>query len=398
MKISAVMMVKNEEKLLPQALTSLVGIADELIIVDTGSTDKTVDIAKAFGAKVFHSPWRNDFSFHRNESIEHAQGDWLLIIDADEKLVKTPLYQNKKNLIKWIQKVEKKYKTIALVVKDYQNDTMSMNCNSARLFKKGFIHYENKVHNAPIFPGAAVLCDLITLEHYGYDLSPEKMQAKFDRTYNLLLDELKDVDENGVPKNKDTYFYLCQLLGHHNRQAESREWGFKYLDLKSKLDKNDFNRTIYFTLIKSCLEDNLMKDAYRLIIEASKETPHDPDIACALADYGATTNNHYIMAEGCRRYIKGYKEMMEDPSKKAGQFYFTLRDDQLTLNLYRLCIASLGEGMEAWQHLKGRLNGSVEIIDELKTNLDKIGCGHLKDEIEEHIDALDEQTIQAKAL
>ena len=86
MKLSACMIVKNEEHFLPQALESIQPLVDEIIVVDTGSTDKTVQIAEMFGAKVYIHPWQNDFSLHRNQSIGYATGDWVLIIDADEKI------------------------------------------------------------------------------------------------------------------------------------------------------------------------------------------------------------------------------------------------------------------------------------------------------------------------
>jgi glycosyltransferase involved in cell wall biosynthesis len=78
--------VRDEEKVLPRCLKSVRGIASELIVVDTGSKDNTVSVAKDFGAKVFFFKWCDDFSAARNESIKYARGDWILQIDADEKL------------------------------------------------------------------------------------------------------------------------------------------------------------------------------------------------------------------------------------------------------------------------------------------------------------------------
>jgi hypothetical protein len=193
---------------------------------------------------------------------------------------------------------------------------------------------------------------------------------------------MEDKNEDGNPKNPNVYFYLCQLLGHHNKAEESRKWGFEYLKLRPNISKEDFNFTIYFTMIKSLQDAGLMEDSYKLIKEALQERPNDPDIACSLADFGALKNNHYVMAEGCRRYIKGYKEMMENPAKKAGQFYFSLREDMLVLNLYRLMVASLQEGTEVWRHLKPRIqHASQDILDELKENLIKIGQEHLLKEL-----------------
>jgi len=86
MKISASLIIKNEEKMLPKCLKSIKGV-DEIIVVDTGSEDKSIEIAKKAGAKVFTDyKWNDHFSEARNESKKHCTGDWLLIIDGDEIL------------------------------------------------------------------------------------------------------------------------------------------------------------------------------------------------------------------------------------------------------------------------------------------------------------------------
>ncbi|MDP4099370.1 glycosyltransferase [Paenibacillus sp. P96] len=84
--ISLCMIVKNEAEYLPKCLSSVMRIVDEIIIVDTGSTDDTVAIAKAFGAKVIQMPWQDSFSDARNRGFEEATGDWILWLDADEEM------------------------------------------------------------------------------------------------------------------------------------------------------------------------------------------------------------------------------------------------------------------------------------------------------------------------
>ena len=84
MLISLAMIVKNEEAALAHCLDSVKALADEIIIVDTGSTDKTIDIARGFGAQVYRFEWRDDFSAARNESLKYCKGDWVFILDADE--------------------------------------------------------------------------------------------------------------------------------------------------------------------------------------------------------------------------------------------------------------------------------------------------------------------------
>jgi len=81
------MIVRDEEKTLSRCLKSVQGVADELIVVDTGSKDNTISIAKDFGAKVYHFKWCDDFAAARNESLKHATSDWILQIDADEELL-----------------------------------------------------------------------------------------------------------------------------------------------------------------------------------------------------------------------------------------------------------------------------------------------------------------------
>ena len=82
--VSVCMIVKNEEKNLPRSLMCFRHLAQEIIVVDTGSTDRTREVALAFGARVFEQTWENDFSKARNYSLDQAQADWILVMDADE--------------------------------------------------------------------------------------------------------------------------------------------------------------------------------------------------------------------------------------------------------------------------------------------------------------------------
>jgi len=85
-KLSVCLIVKNEEKFLGQCLKSIREIAAQIVVVDTGSTDRTVEIAREFGAEVHSFAWCDDFSAARNAALEHATGDWVLMLDADEEL------------------------------------------------------------------------------------------------------------------------------------------------------------------------------------------------------------------------------------------------------------------------------------------------------------------------
>ncbi len=85
------MIVKDEAKTLGRCLESVRGRVAEQVVVDTGSTDATVEIARSFGAKVVHFPWVNDFSAARNFGLEHATQPWILVLDADEVLDAGPV-------------------------------------------------------------------------------------------------------------------------------------------------------------------------------------------------------------------------------------------------------------------------------------------------------------------
>jgi glycosyltransferase involved in cell wall biosynthesis len=100
--LSLCMIVKNEQNNLARCLRSVKPLVDEMIVVDTGSSDYTPDIAQVFGAKVFDFQWGNDFSTARNFSLSKATGDWILVLDADET-ISVKDYEKFKNILKLSQ-------------------------------------------------------------------------------------------------------------------------------------------------------------------------------------------------------------------------------------------------------------------------------------------------------
>lgn len=222
-KISLCMIVKNEEKFLPQCLDSVKDHVDEIVVVDTGSTDRTIEIAESYGANVYHHPWENNFSKHRNQSISYASGDWILIMDADEELdAKTaPLIRAVVN--------EAPTAVIAFNVRSYQeNGIYHTESGSPRLFKNGLnFHYRGYVHNQ-LFIQDKITPSPIILWHYGYDLSPDQMKTKQQKSLKLLKKQIKE-----FPDDLPTRHHLAMTL------MAMKEYEEAYREAKLTLEKMD---------------------------------------------------------------------------------------------------------------------------------------------------------------
>jgi len=209
--LSLCMIVKNEERHLTRCLRSVRDIVDEIIIVDTGSTDKTIDIARVFGAKVYEFPWTGNFSAARNESLIHASGDWILVLDADE-VISAP---DQKRLLQTISACKQRsvafdfmtrnYVGIAATAKWKENDGSYpdeergsgwFGSNKVRLFRNiGHIRFENPVHELvePCLIRARIPIENsnIPIHHYGR-LDQEKLAEKGEAYYLLGRRKLEE--------------------------------------------------------------------------------------------------------------------------------------------------------------------------------------------------------------
>jgi len=161
MAISLCMIVKDEEKLLEQCLSSVKDLFDEIIIVDTGSKDKTKEIAKKFTDNIFDFEWKNDFAAARNFSIEKAAKEWVFILDADESISKEDhekikiltenkdyaaygflqrLYSNNANVRNFVSTIKDTYRESTGFLGFQPNNTPRMFQNNKGIF------YQNKIH------------------------------------------------------------------------------------------------------------------------------------------------------------------------------------------------------------------------------------------------------------
>ncbi len=209
--LSVSMIVKNEENMLPGCLESVKDIADEIIIVDTGSKDKTKEIALSYGANVYNFQWIDDFSAARNESLKHCSGKWILYLDADERLDENSKYE----LLRVIQTTDANIGGfICLIYSSHAKLDGSSELHRGgypRLFKNlGYpsIHFKGRVHEQ-ITPSIIALDKVfvmtdIKIEHLGYNQPREIMEAKIKRNYKMLLAHIKE---------EPTYGYAWYQLG-----------------------------------------------------------------------------------------------------------------------------------------------------------------------------------------
>ena len=201
--ISLCMIVKDEEKLLPDCLKSIKNFVDEIIIVDTGSSDRSIEIAQRYGAKLFQHPWENNFAGHRNQSISYATGDWIFIMDADEEFV----HSGTELLRKAVK--DDSIDSIAIQVINPVNNGKEVSIfNSIRVFRNnGKIKYEGTVHNKVVghtrtnFYPAQII-------HHGYNLDEWKMKAKFERTSSLLKELIDKEPDNPLPHHYLAVSYM----------------------------------------------------------------------------------------------------------------------------------------------------------------------------------------------
>ncbi len=204
MKLSASLIVKNESAHLRDCLDSIRGV-DELVIVDTGSTDNTVDIAREYTDKVYHGDeykWRDDFAFSRNQASKLCTGDWVLSIDADEVLEKGG-----------IEKVRKAIDTDKdmLYVQMCTMKTKEKSHKLIRLYRRERCWWEARIHNYVTGRGARGHADINI--YFGYSEAHKKDPDRALRIAKLVCDE--------NPEAARERFYLAREYWYRNEYREA---------------------------------------------------------------------------------------------------------------------------------------------------------------------------------
>jgi O-antigen biosynthesis protein len=325
--ISLCMIVKNEEKNLSKFLFYIKPIVHEIIIVDTGSTDRTKKIAQAFGAKVFDFNWTNDFSEARNYSLSKAGGKWILVLDADE-LISFKDHDTFKNLpekspshsIAFLFEIRNYVTDVAISGwrpndGNYLKEETSKGCVTdkiVRLFPNNqYIRFVNPVHER-IEPslmkmGIKIRESNVIIHHYGY-LDTEKQRGKSQYYYDLGRIRLEERGTQDVP----ALYELALEASNLKKYEEALEYLRKVIDVAPNFVKANYHMgRIYYLLGKyedakvlykkavdfdpNLTDASLMhavceiytgnaETAIHILEELLQKTPADPRVILALAE------------------------------------------------------------------------------------------------------------------
>lgn len=242
MKLSISLIIKNEEKILDKCLGS-VKDADEIIVVDTGSTDNSLKIAEKYTDKIYHFPWVNDFSKARNFAKDKCTGDWIYSIDADHQLL-TPISE--------VKKIIKKSDSKVLSVKSKSGNAWHYR---AVLFKNDpEIKWVGKVHE--------------NLNQLG---SPTEIERNCDYSDNHKLNPRRNLDilltEKKTPR---TLFYLGKEYLDLKEYSEAIEKFNEYIPVSTWLDEK---AEAYYYLAKCYWQTSQGAKAREACFEAIKLNP-----------------------------------------------------------------------------------------------------------------------------
>jgi len=246
--LSLCMIVRNEETYLKACLESVATIVDEIIIVDTGSTDESIEIAKNFAARIVVYPWDNNFAAARNEGLRHAHGRWVLYLDADERLLPGSVPE----LQRIIRRKDCLY--VNLLIENVQPDGKTVQITRGhRLFRNvPGVCFSGRIHEqvSPFFAqvDGKELFSSIKIKHLGYAKSTLEMQKKYARNAALLKLQLAEDPENAYCHY--TYAQNLILTGWYEESLPHLQRALIKSDLPDDLRCSVYNNyaDVYFHL------------------------------------------------------------------------------------------------------------------------------------------------------
>ena len=305
-RLSQVMIVKNEERHIERALEWAKDIAFEQIVVDTGSTDRTVELAEKMGAVVHHFEWINDFGAAKNFAMNKAKGNWIAILDADEYMPR----EDANELMSILKKIQSnpaeanQYDGVqnSWVQLDDNNNVTSTLTN-IRVFRNSpELRYEGKIHEAVRIRNKVYDALNLRIMHTGYAASVYKETNKKERNLELLRSE-----HERDPENPDIMIYLADSLKAESTpqtRQEAEELYLKALSGERKGDK-DVKQLAYDFLIPRFTGDKRIEDGKTDLDMAMK--------LCNAATLELPGHIDYFYYRGIiNNTRKNYKEALDD--------------------------------------------------------------------------------------
>ncbi|MFV0518702.1 MAG: glycosyltransferase [Lachnospirales bacterium] len=255
--ISLCMIVKNEIKFIERCLENVKDYVDEIIVVDSGSTDGTLDILKTFSCKVYNFIWCDDYAKARNYSISKATNDWILILDGDE-IIKNFDKEKVRDFVTTAKGYEIGEIEICSYIESYDKTSTS---KVPRFFNKNYYEFERALHER-LVSKVNVSCEKIKyldieVIHYGYlneVVTTKDKNKKHIETITKLLNEKYDAY---LHKHLISCYYNDKLYEEALREIS------KFLSSKNEVDYNIFSQVIC-TNIKIFLAMKKYKEAATL--------------------------------------------------------------------------------------------------------------------------------------
>jgi len=353
--LSLCMIVKNEEKHLLNSIQSVTDIVDEIIIVDTGSTDQTVELAKKYATLVVQIPWNNNFAEARNISLEEATGKWILVLDADETLYDEDITKLKRLIL--LDQNHEGYFLQIVNQKEQFIDSHQEIFPSLRLFRnRADYRFSGAIHEqiAPSIPSEKITMTEIRILHNGAN-DHNKNIARSKRNVSILEKELVNDPANDFYRFNLGVEYM--VLNDYEKAIEQ----FEYIPL-SAIDKEMWLSRYYKTLAYCYIKKNYWEKANNVLEEGKKQFPDFPDIfflegmllvsqhkyrealypLYTCLAIGETNNLEYISEKGMGTY---------KPFFILGSIYEALNESQKAKICYQNTLQFNPKHLEAGTHL-----------------------------------------------